>query len=206
MLKNILLLFVALLLFSNISFAKSVNISMDNWQHPTKEIFEQYGFQVAAVELYSDETYPVFLLQPYNHKVSIYDYRFLSKIAEKNGFWNCKIISGDHFVEVVCDKMTQRVIMTKSDIENKEYDDYDLETAKQKAIELVMRDRKLTYNEATDEYSREGKSFTVKLKAFGFDANGRYEIRISPSYYTLSVFSYCYVDLRNETVLIKGAF
>ena len=29
---------------------------------------------------------------------------------------------------------------------------------------------------------------------------GRFEVRISPSYYPLSVINYCYVDLKNKTV------
>lgn len=201
--KKAFLVLILLCVLSNISFANPENIVTENWQHSTKEIFDQYGFKVEAVELYSGGTYPVFSLSPSIDKKKIYDYRFLSKVAEKNSFGDYKIICNDNFIEVYCDKVAQRVIMTKSDTGDKEYDNYDLKTAKQKAIALVMKDRKLTYNQANDDYSVEGKSYTVKLKCLGFDENGRYEIRISPSYYNLSVFHYCYVNLKNETVSVR---
>lgn len=173
-----------------------------SWQHPTKPVFERYGFQVTKVELYEDGTYPVFYLQP-GSRVTIYNYTFLSDVAQKNGFWNYKVVSPNGFVEVYCDKDKERVTKTKSDIGEKEFDTYDLKTAPKKAAELVIQYKKLMYNSETDDYAVPGKSYRVKLMAGGFDENGRYEIRICPSYYPLSVFNYCYVDLKNEVVYIK---
>ena len=80
-------------------------------------------------------------------------------------------------------------------------EDSDEEAAAEKqAIDLVIENFHLTYNVDTEDYSQEGKSYTVVLLAYGFDDYGRYEIRICPSYYPLSVFTYCYVDLENGTV------
>ena len=74
------------------------------------------------------------------------------------------------------------------------------EEAREKAIDLVVKKFDLTYNEETDTYTQKGSQESLQLVANGFDENGRYEIRICPSDYPLSVYSYCYVDLENGTV------
>lgn len=75
-----------------------------------------------------------------------------------------------------------------------------VDAEQKKAIDLVVKELKLSYNKHTDDYSQKGKSYNVFLIPYGSDKNGRYEIRICPSFYPLSVYNYCYVDLKNGTI------
>lgn len=88
--------------------------------------------------------------------------------------------------------------------ENKSTDIKDSEseadTDKEKAIDMVVKKFNFTYNKDTEDYSQKEESYNVILIAQGYDEKGRYEIRISPSDYPLSVYTYCYVDLKNGTI------
>lgn len=180
---------------------KIVIEDIKNWNHPAKEAIAENGLVIRKLELLSNKTYPVFYLE--GDKEKIYDYRFLSNIAEKNGYWNFKLVCSSGFVEVICDGKVKRVIMTKSDIETREYDKNDYDTAEKKAIELVVKDQKLIRHKNSDDYTPEGDTYDVKLFPYGFDEKGRFEVRVCPSDYPLSVYSYCYVDLKLDTVAVE---
>ncbi|WP_239616842.1 hypothetical protein [Cohnella mopanensis] len=76
----------------------------------------------------------------------------------------------------------------------------DEEELSNKAMEIVARSIKATYNKETDDYSIEGESYNVILIPFGFVESGEYEVRVCPSYYPLSVFNYYLVDLKEGTI------
>lgn len=182
---------------------KVIISNIGSWSHPVKSVIESNGFTIDKVELYQEKTYPVFYVQSSKYDVKINNYRLLSDIADRNGYWNFKIVELNNSIEVFCDKTKKRVTKTKSEYEFIEYDNYDIDTAEKLALDLVIENQKLIYNKETGDYSQDGKAYTVLVKPHGFDERGRYEVRISPSYYSLSVFSYCYVDLKNKTVSIE---
>jgi hypothetical protein len=172
----------------------------DSLSQPVKRVVERYGFIIEKIESDQENTYPVYYVHSSINNAKINDYRFLSDLAEVNEYCNYKIVESGNSIEVICDKAKKRVTKTKIEDEIIEYDNYDVDTAEEIALDLVIENQKLIYNRETDDYFQEGKTYTVLLKPYGFDARGRFEVRISPSYYPLSVINYCYVDLKNKTV------
>ena len=179
------------------------NIKPNPTSSPTKSIFEEYGYKISEIDLFEDDFYAVFYLGQVEHYHKISNYKLLSEIAEKIAYSDYKLVADDEELEVYCDNTKMRVVKVKSEKEVIEYDNYDIETAQKLAMDLVIKELELTYIEETDEYSKEGISFTYLLKPFGFDEKGRYEVRISPSYYSLSVLHYCFVDLKDMKVYIE---
>jgi hypothetical protein len=77
--------------------------------------------------------------------------------------------------------------------------------AQDKALQLVKIKFKAKYYEETDDYAiNDNECYHVYIWPYGFDSRGFYEVRICPSYYPLSVFYYCYVDLSNDTITDIG--
>lgn len=91
---------------------------IENWNHPTKSVFKEWDYTVTIVQLLKDKTYPIFYVQKDTEAAadeSFYKYSFLKEVAEKNGYWDFKIVNdlGD-FVSVECDKNQKRVVKSVS--------------------------------------------------------------------------------------------
>jgi hypothetical protein len=99
---------------SNTFNEKVVITEIKNWDHPTKNVFKSYGFIVNKVELLKNKTYPVFYVI-HNDSQSIYDFKLLREITEKNGYWDYKIVDGKGYIEVFCDRKQNKIIRTVSD-------------------------------------------------------------------------------------------
>lgn len=101
----------------------------------------------------------------------------------------------------VQDKSTSSEALAKSDSKPSETQDNKEEQNIGKAIELVKKKHSAKYNTSDNSYSiDDNPSSSVVFKSFGKDEKGRYEIRICPSYYPLSVFNYCYVDINTGKI------
>lgn len=88
---------------------KTVITDIAKWRHPTKAIFNKYGFTVLKIELFENNTYPVFHVKT-DLSQNIYNQQMLIELAEKNGFWSFKLIDGQDYVEVYCDKNQKKII------------------------------------------------------------------------------------------------
>ena len=79
-------------LFGEFEKPKKVISDILNWKHPTKEVFEKYGFKIEKVEL--DGNYPILYVK-YNEN-SIEEKTVFEKISQEifkaNGYWDFKIV------------------------------------------------------------------------------------------------------------------
>lgn len=86
------------------------------WNHPTKEVFKKYGFRVTKIEFTHNNTYPIFYVKD-NPYCDMGDDIFLEELANKNGYWDFKIITIKKFYtksyEVTCDKKKKMVSWKK---------------------------------------------------------------------------------------------
>jgi hypothetical protein len=92
---------------------RTVITDIRNWEHPTKKVFESYGFKITKVEILH-KVYPVFYVQP-NNACSIDSTQLLKEIASQNGYWDYKIVDGKGYIEVFCDRKQNKIIRTVSD-------------------------------------------------------------------------------------------
>lgn len=79
---------------------------ISKWNHPTKAVFRKYGFQIIKVELIN-KTYPIFFVKHTSHKIN--EANFLKEIADKNGYWDYKIVDFLSQVDVYCDKRQRKI-------------------------------------------------------------------------------------------------
>jgi hypothetical protein len=98
-------------------------VDIENWNHPSKSIFVDYGFKIIKIELYSNDTYPVFYINSYEQITQINDYKFLSDIAKANGYWDYMIVYDKNPIEVYCDKNDKIVVKARYGSEIIKYDD-----------------------------------------------------------------------------------
>lgn len=78
------------------------------WNHPTKEVFEKYGYNLTKIEFTQNNTYPIFYVN------SDLDYvfsnePFLEELAKNNGYWNFTIKIGIQSLEVTCNKKQKKI-------------------------------------------------------------------------------------------------
>lgn len=94
---------------------KTTIMDIRNWRHPTKGVFETCGFQVVKVELFKNKTYPVFYVKADGSR-NIDNPVMLSELAEKNGYWDYKIVDvrNEASVEVHCDRQGKKIIRAVS--------------------------------------------------------------------------------------------
>jgi len=85
-----------------------------NWNHPTKSVFESYGFKIQKVKLLKNNQYPIFYIDG-TQKKDIYGYSFINKIAEKNSYWDFKIVSNEKYNEIYCDQKQKIVLKSVND-------------------------------------------------------------------------------------------
>jgi hypothetical protein len=98
-------------------------VDIENWNHPSKSIFADYGFKIIKIELYSNDTYPVFHISSYEQITQIDDYNFLSDIAKANDYRDYMVVYDKNPIEVYCDKSNKKVIKARYNSEIIEYDD-----------------------------------------------------------------------------------
>lgn len=112
-----------------------------------------------------------------------------------------KELSTDTYLHETNQTNTQREY-TSNSIDAKD-SNVDSNKDENKAFDLVIKKFNLSYNKTSDDYSPKGELYNVVLIGNGFDEKGRYEVRICPSDYPLSIYTYCYVDLKMGTITTK---
>jgi hypothetical protein len=98
-------------------------VDIENWNHPSKSIFDNYGFKIIKIELYSNDTYPVFHISSYEQITQIDDYNFLSDIAKVNDYQDYMVVYDKNPIEVYCDNSNKKVIKARYNSEIIEYND-----------------------------------------------------------------------------------
>ena len=85
-------------------------VDLDNWNHPTKKVFNDLGIDLYKVEI-ANQTYPIFYTNEENEDL-IVGYDFLNELAKANGFWDFSIIKSfeNQEVKVKCDKESKHVV------------------------------------------------------------------------------------------------
>lgn len=177
----------------------SQTIGLKNWSHPTKQVFLEQSLNLYKVIL-ENKTYPIFYVNNNHEDFNFYDYIFLSKLAGKNGYWNFEIIINNDFFKVYCNKKNKRVTRIESEKKVKEFDDFTFNEASKKAKEIIAQKDKLLFINEKEAYYEANTCTYLLLKEIDFDEEGRFEIRVSPKEYPLSVYNYYHIDLRTREV------
>ncbi|MCT4687598.1 YARHG domain-containing protein [Vallitalea sp.] len=86
---------------------------IESYNHPTKEALEYRGYKLLKIEL-KNKTYPIYYVE-HDQLHDIYSYNLIKEIAEKNAFWDFKIVDDNGFIEVQCDRKTKSILKTKTD-------------------------------------------------------------------------------------------
>lgn len=91
------------------------NISdIENWKHPVKDYMKLKNIKLVKVELENDKTYPTFYVEDFD-TYYFEDLELFSDIAEKNGYWDYKLVADEKFAEVYCDKKNKIVTQIVTD-------------------------------------------------------------------------------------------
>jgi hypothetical protein len=98
-------------------------VDIESWNHPSKSIFTDYSFKISKIELYSNDTYPVFYINSNKQITQIDDYNFLSDIAKANDYRDYMVVYDKNHIEVYCDKSNKKVVKARYNSEIIEYDD-----------------------------------------------------------------------------------
>lgn len=186
-------------LFGEFDKTKKIVLDISTWTHPTKEIFLSQNIELAKV-IIDDKKFPVFYVSKMPEKFNILNYNFLSDLAEKNGFWDFGIKTKDNLLKVVCDKSKKRVVKIEMGNIVKQFDNYTVNEASIIAKNIIVEKENLIYLEKEKCFYNEKDETYVMLKNIGFDKEGRYEVRMSPANYPLSVYKYLYVDLFTKII------
>lgn len=81
---------------------------LDNWSHPVKEVFTEYNIKLNRLELYNNDTYPVFYVS-YKFDFSNPNEDLFKKVAKANAYWDFKI-EGDVFgTHIMCDRKKKSI-------------------------------------------------------------------------------------------------
>lgn len=177
----------------NYLYTKEIN-DIRSWKHPTKEIFLSQNIELEKI-IIDDKNFPVFYISKLPKDFNVSNYIFLSLLAEKNGFWDFGIKTQNNYLKVFCNKKKKRVIKIEMGNISKQFDNYSYNEAEIVAKKLIIEKENLTYMEKEKCFYNKNDGTYVILKTIGFDEYGRFEIRISPVDYPLSVYNYFYVDL-----------
>lgn len=186
-------------LFGEFDKTKKRVLDISTWTHPTKEIFLKQNIELAKV-IIDDKNFPIFYVSKMPEKFNILNYNFLSNLAEKNGFWNFGIKTKDNLLKVVCNKSKKRVVKIEMGNIVKQFDNYTVNEASIIAKKIIVEKENLIYLEKDKCFYNKKDETYVILKNIGFDNEGRYEVRMSPADYPLSVYKYLYVDLFTKTI------
>lgn len=186
-------------LFGEFDKTKKIVLDISTWTHPTKEIFLSQNIELAKV-IIDDKKFPIFYISKMPEKFNILNYNFLSDLAEKNGFWDFGIKTKDNLLKVVCDKSKKRVVKIEMGNIVKQFDNYTVNEASIIAKNIIVEKENLIYLEKEKCFYKEKDETYVMLKNIGFDKEGRYEVRMSPANYPLSVYKYLYVDLFTKII------
>lgn len=79
------------------------------WNHPTKEIFKKYGYNVTKIEFTNNNTYPIFYVDN-DLDLVFSDEQFIEELANKNGYWDFTIKTSIQSLEVTCNKKQKKVV------------------------------------------------------------------------------------------------
>lgn len=88
--------------------------NIDEWKHPTKDVFQEFNVKIINMKLLKENTYPVFYVElpkELNKENITYFDSLISKLSEANGYWNFEINDekGSTIIEVSCDRINRLV-------------------------------------------------------------------------------------------------
>jgi hypothetical protein len=98
---GLIFLIISCNLFVSIAISGNVTVIEDikEWKHPVKNIFTKYNVIIYKVELYNNNTYPIFYVEfKYDPRFS-HNNRYFNTLyyetLKANGFWDYSFISRD---------------------------------------------------------------------------------------------------------------
>ena len=76
--------------------------NLDTWRHPAKKVFEKYKIRLTELNLFADETYPIFSVDipedlTENEKLFA---RFQAELLKANGDWDCSLLQVDSQIKL----------------------------------------------------------------------------------------------------------
>jgi hypothetical protein len=136
---------------SNNSDHKVLISDISSWNHPVKDVFNNYNIKICKIELLNNKKFPVFYIEfdPV-YKLESQNAKYfdvlLKKVASANGYWNFKVIDEKNKIvfNVECDKgkksVTGIICNGKKDL-LKEMLDYNIEilSNEYKVIEYLTK-------------------------------------------------------------------
>lgn len=141
---------------------KEIIVDIRNWNHPTKEVFKYWGFKVTKIELLKDKTYPIFYVE--HDKVhDIYFTELIKEIAEKNSYWDYKIIDDKGFIEVYCNKNERKILKIITDKGVTDYTTYNFSRYEGNWFDTSFINVNKEYNKIELHFDKDGKSANVVL-------------------------------------------
>lgn len=114
----LILIFMTVSLFGEENGVVTIT-DIQKWNHPTKKVFVDNGFEVEKVELKDNKRFPIFYLNGLNSE-KIYSDKFLKEVAKANSYWSFKLIEDSKFAEVWIDK-NKKIYALKTDKESLKY-------------------------------------------------------------------------------------
>lgn len=94
--------------------------NIKSWKHPVKEYFETKNLNIEKVEFADDKSYYVFKFESLD-ETYLTNRKFLKRIAEEIAYRDYKIVAGESFAEVKCDKIQGIVKSVATDFANIEF-------------------------------------------------------------------------------------
>ena len=145
--------------------------NIKNWKNPVKEFLENRAFKITKAEISEDKEYTVFYLEELDESYFT-NRKFLKRAAEVNGYKDFKIVAGEHYADVKCDKIKEVVKGVNTDfaiIEFKESEKKKEKEVKESSVDKNSKKEDKKLSESQQKAIEIAEKFAKKhLKGCGY--------------------------------------